>query len=147
MAGMKTSGDQAEALRPGAAPPRDGTARPPWEMRLLTGGREPDPRFTLANERTFLAWLRTALALLAGGVAVEAFTGEIFPPVLRVALSAVLFVLAAALALGAGVRWLQVERAMRHGRPLPLPLIVPVLAAGVLVGTLLLLVAVVARVL
>lgn len=34
------------------------------------GRAEPDYRFTLANERTFLAWIRTALALLAGGVAV-----------------------------------------------------------------------------
>lgn len=33
-------------------------------------GTEPDYRFTLANERTFLAWIRTALALIAGGVAV-----------------------------------------------------------------------------
>jgi putative membrane protein len=32
--------------------------------------QEPDFRFTLANERTFLAWIRTALALIAGGVAV-----------------------------------------------------------------------------
>ena len=32
-------------------------------------GEEPDYRFTLANERTFLAWIRTALALIAGGVA------------------------------------------------------------------------------
>ena len=30
-------------------------------------GEEPDYRFTLANERTFLAWVRTALGLLAGG--------------------------------------------------------------------------------
>ena len=42
--------------------------RPAWQHRLLAGGVEPDPRFTLANERTFLAWVRTALALLAGGV-------------------------------------------------------------------------------
>jgi len=31
---------------------------------------EPDYRFTLANERTFLAWQRTALGLLAAAVAV-----------------------------------------------------------------------------
>lgn len=35
---------------------------------LLKVGEEPDPRFTLANERTFLAWTRTALALLASAV-------------------------------------------------------------------------------
>lgn len=36
-------------------------------------GEEPDARFSLANERTFLAWIRTSLALIAGGVALEAF--------------------------------------------------------------------------
>ena len=35
-------------------------------------GSDPDARFSLANERTFLAWIRTSLALLAGGVALEA---------------------------------------------------------------------------
>ena len=38
--------------------------------RVFPAGREPDPRFTLANERTFLAWIRTALGLLAGGIGV-----------------------------------------------------------------------------
>jgi putative membrane protein len=42
---------------------------PGWVYR---SGSEPDPRFSLANERTFLAWIRTALALLAGGVGLEA---------------------------------------------------------------------------
>lgn len=37
----------------------------------------PDPRFTLANERTFLAWIRTSLALLASGVAVDAFVTSV----------------------------------------------------------------------
>ena len=49
-------------------------------QRLLGEGNEPDVRFSLANERTFLAWIRTALALLAGGIAVEAFTGDLFVP-------------------------------------------------------------------
>jgi len=43
-----------------------------FPARLYREGSEPDPRFSLANERTFLAWLRTALALLAAGVALEA---------------------------------------------------------------------------
>ncbi|WP_248122749.1 YidH family protein [Micrococcus lacusdianchii] len=127
----------------------DGTAaapgRRPWEERLLDGGREPDPRFTLANERTFLAWIRTSLALLAGGVAVEAFAGEMFPPTVRFTLGALLLVVGALLALGAGVRWLRVERAMRNARPLPLPLVVPVLAGAVVVGTVVLLAATIAR--
>jgi putative membrane protein len=31
--------------------------------------QRPEPQFQLANERTYLAWLRTALALVASGVA------------------------------------------------------------------------------
>ena len=104
-------------------------------LTVLGGGTEPDPRFTLANERTFLAWIRTALALVAGGIAVEAFTGDMFADTTRLVLSCSLFVLAALLALGAGTRWLRVERAMRRGRPLPLPLIVPLLAAVVSFGS------------
>ena len=134
--------DAAETPDGPEAAAHDG-GRPAWQHRLLAGGEEPDPRFTLANERTFLAWVRTALALLAGGVAVEAFAGALFAPPVRVVLSTVLLVLAALLALGAGARWLRVERAMRHGRPLPLPLIVPVLAGGVVLAVVVLLAAVV----
>ncbi|VXA99796.1 YidH family protein [Citricoccus sp. K5] len=110
--------------------PEGPRARSRFAATVLDGGREPDPRFTLANERTFLAWIRTSLALLAGGIAVEAFTGSVFDPLTRTVLGTVLLGLAALLALTAGFRWVRVERAMRHGRPLPLPLIVPVLATG-----------------
>ena len=34
-------------------------------------GQEPDPRFSLANERTFLAWIRTALALAAAAIGLD----------------------------------------------------------------------------
>ena len=91
---------------------------------------EPDPRFTLANERTFLAWIRTALAFLAGGIALEAFTPDIFLPETRTALAVLLLVVAMIVALVSAFRWLKVERAMRHKSPLPLPALVPVLALG-----------------
>lgn len=95
-----------------------------------TKGSDPDYRFTLANERTFLAWIRTSLALLAGGIAVEAFTGSVFDPLTRKLAGSGLLLIAALLAMTAGFRWVRVERAMRRGRPLPLPLLVPVLATG-----------------
>ncbi|WP_159803106.1 YidH family protein [Arthrobacter zhaoguopingii] len=105
-----------------------------FAARILGGGEEPDPRFTLANERTFLAWIRTALAFLAGGIAVEAFTSGMFPVGIRRTLAVLLLVLAMMLASAAGFRWLGIERAMRCRGPLPLPILVPVLAAGAAVA-------------
>jgi putative membrane protein len=98
--------------------------------RLLPGGTEPDPRFTLANERTFLAWIRTSLALLAGGIAIEAFTADLFLEPVRKGLAVVLLLLGMMLSAGSAVRWLRVERSMRQRAPLPLPLIIPLLAAA-----------------
>lgn len=101
-----------------------------WARRLLPGGEEPDARFSLANERTFLAWIRTAMALIAGGIAIEAFAIEIFEPTVRKGIALLLIVLGMFVSGGAFMRWLGVERAMRHSRPLPLPLIAPVLGLG-----------------
>lgn len=98
--------------------------------RVLPGGEEPDPRFTLANERTFLAWVRTSLAFLAGGLALEAFAIEAFPGPLRTALAVFLVALGMLISAGAAVRWVSIESSMRHRRPLPLPLIVPLLGLG-----------------
>ena len=78
---------------------------------------EPDPRFTLANERTFLAWIRTSLALLAGGVAVEAFMADLFGPELRKTVAVLLLVLALLIGGGSFFRWLNVERSMRRKAP------------------------------
>ncbi|WP_031507791.1 YidH family protein, partial [Streptomyces megasporus] len=47
--------------------------------RLRDEGQTPDYRFSLANERTFLAWIRTALALVGGGLAVNQFLTGIRP--------------------------------------------------------------------
>ncbi|CAM4091116.1 Inner membrane protein YidH [Mycobacterium basiliense] len=80
---------------------------------------EPDYRFTLANERTFLAWQRTALGLLAAAVALVQLVPELTIPGARHVLGVVLAALAI-LTSGMGLlRWQQADRAMRRGRPLP----------------------------
>ena len=103
--------------------------KPPKTVpRALRDGEDPDPRFTLANERTFLAWIRTSLALLAGGIAVEAFTQELFDATARKVLGTTLLVLGGILAASAAIRWLRVEAAMRQKRSLPLPIWIPLIA-------------------
>lgn len=97
-------------------------------------GEEPDPRFTLANERTFLAWMRTSLAFLAGGIALEAFPLPNMPEVARTWLAVGVLAIGMIIAGGAVVRWVRIERAMRHHRPLPAPTIAPLLAAAALVA-------------
>jgi len=80
---------------------------------------EPDYRFTLANERTFLAWQRTALGLLAAAVAVVQLVPELSIAGARHVLGIILGLLAI-LTAGMGIlRWQQVDRAMRRDLPLP----------------------------
>lgn len=104
---------------------------------LLPGGEEPDARFTLANERTFLAWIRTALAFMAGGVALAAFPIEQVPENYRTALAVLVIAIGLVISMGAAFRWLRVERAMRAKQPLPTPLIIPVLSVTAAVASLL----------
>jgi putative membrane protein len=102
-------------------------------------GNEPDARFSLANERTFLAWVRTSLALLAAGVALEAF-GLHLQPDLRLAASLVLIVAGLATPLQAWLGWMSVEKALRIDKPLPSPALAgPIGLAVVVVGVLVLL--------
>ena len=101
-------------------------------------GSEPDPRFSLANERTFLSWIRTALALIAGGIALEAVVLPIQPG-FRIATAAVLIVAGILSALQAWFGWARIERAMRMSLPLPAsplnaPLVVLVIVVAVLVA-------------
>jgi len=81
-------------------------------------GTDPDPRFSMANERTFLAWIRTALALTAGAIAVQARALDL-PGWARVTLSCVLLALAALAVVQAYSRWRRHEVAMRTGGELP----------------------------
>ncbi|MEN2738325.1 DUF202 domain-containing protein [Microbacterium sp. X-17] len=92
---------------------------PPRFPRSVFGtGAEPDVRFTLANERTFLAWSRTALALIAGGVALEVLVIGMQPG-FRLAASLLLIAAGACLPVVAWFDWMHTERALRLGRPLP----------------------------
>lgn len=114
----------------------DGGTQDSRVRRLLLGGDpEPDPRFSLANERTFLAWIRTALAVVAAAVATDAVMVAAWPNGIRRAIVVVLLVTGAAISAGAGLRWLAVERALRSGRPLPLSPLIPLLALAVFLGS------------
>ena len=103
-----------------------------WTPRWRSEGSEPDYRFSLANERTFLAWIRTSMALLAGGVVLEQFATRLGPRGMVVALAVGLAVAAALLALLAYVRWRANEIAMRHSRPLPTSIAIPVMSVAAL---------------
>ncbi|GAB3558336.1 DUF202 domain-containing protein [Arthrobacter alkaliphilus] len=82
-------------------------------------GKTPDYRFSLANERTFLAWIRTSLALLAGAVAIDQLAPNIAPQPVRIVLCVVLSIIGAGLAWLAYRRWGQMEAAMRNDQALP----------------------------
>jgi putative membrane protein len=108
--------------------------RPPKAIRSV--GEDPDYRFTLANERTFLAWIRTSLALLAGGVAVIQLVPNFSVPGGRHALGFALIVLSIVVATGSYRHWAQSEMALRLRRPLPPSLLPPIIGAGVAVVSL-----------
>jgi putative membrane protein len=103
-----------------------------WPRAVYGTGAEPDPRFSFANERTFLAWIRTAVALLALGVALEGLSVPAADAP-RLALVTTLVVLGATASGGGFLRWARVERALRLARPLPSPTLASVLALGLTV--------------
>jgi putative membrane protein len=98
------------------------------------GGTEPDPRFTFANERTFLAWSRTALALVVAGLGII----QLLPPFPGVpwgrhVLGVPLIVFGAVVAVTAYGEWVKSQWAIRHEKPLPRSVMPKILAAVIFV--------------
>jgi putative membrane protein len=91
----------------------------------------PDYRFTLANERTLLAWLRTGLALVAGGVAVATYAPDLGVDWGSPAVALALVAIGLGTALAGHRRWRANERAISAGRPLPAPRLVAAVTAAV----------------
>jgi putative membrane protein len=112
-----------------------------WTGRLLAEGSDPDPRFSLANERTFLAWIRTALALIAAGIGL-ALVDDLVEAPLRHVLSVGSAATGALVAALAFHRWLRTERALRRAETLPPPALAPVMAYGLAAAAIVLLVTV-----
>ena len=101
----------------------------------------PDYRFTMANERTLLAWLRTALALMAGGVAVATYAPDLGVPWGSSAVALTLVLIGLTTALAGHRRWRADDEAIRADAPLPIGRLVPgfvsaVAAVAVVVGVL-----------
>jgi putative membrane protein len=115
----------------------------PHEVRQL--GSTPDYRFSLANERTFLAWVRTGLALIAGGLVVAQFLPPFPLAHMREGIAIALLVLGGAVAVRAVGHWNRTERAMRLGEDLPASRFPAVLAGLVGLGALALALAVLVR--
>ena len=91
-------------------------------------GKDPDYRFTLANERTFLSWIRTSLALVAGGLGAVVVLADV--PGIEV-LGVVVLALAFVAAGTAYRRWALNERAIRLDEPLPPSTLPQIMTIGV----------------
>ncbi|MEE9964867.1 MAG: DUF202 domain-containing protein [Propionicimonas sp.] len=118
-------------------------SRERFPKSVYSRGSEPDARFTLANERTFLAWIGVGLALISVGVGLESLALSLNPG-FRLAASIVLILGGLACPVQAWFGWMKVEIALREERPLPfaglivvLPVILVVAAVLALLGLLL----------
>lgn len=89
-----------------------GTDRPDDEV-------EPDVRFSFANERTFLAWNRTALAMVTAGLAVTQLLPPFDVPGGRRMIGLPLIIAGTIVSIASFTQWQRNERAMRRGEPLP----------------------------
>ncbi|MEO3787386.1 DUF202 domain-containing protein [Actinocorallia sp. B10E7] len=97
--------------------------------------QEPDYRFSLANERTFLAYVRTALAMEAGALAVVQLLPDVANEQWRRAAAVVLAILGLVVVVSGYRRWALNQRAMRRGQPLPDTWLIPILTTAVTIAS------------
>ncbi|HEX2702543.1 MAG TPA: DUF202 domain-containing protein [Solirubrobacteraceae bacterium] len=109
----------------------DSDRRPDDEARSAVSD-DPDARFLLASERTFLAWNRTALALIAGGLAIARFL-TVGSQAAQIVIALFLICFGAFVAVGSYVLWRRNEDALRAGEPLPRANLPEILTGGVVV--------------
>ena len=129
---------QSDDVNPSSGSGREAadTRRPRWVYRA---GGEPDPRFSLANERTFLAWVRTSLALLAAGIALEALKVP-SQPEFRLSAALVLIALGLLAIIQGGISWARTERSLRRGVALSGLSVGGLIVGGILVAGILVLI-------
>jgi putative membrane protein len=119
--------------------PGEGRPKSRRPLSVYGVGTEPDPRFSLANERTALAWVRTGLALIAGGIALTSVAAVADLPTFLDLVAVLACLFGAVTAVNALFTWQRIERAMRLGQPLPAPtalrwLVVVVVLAGLVLA-------------
>jgi putative membrane protein len=122
------------ALPTGTPAPGGAPNDPPRPDSAGETDSEPDARFTFANERTFLAWHRTALALVVAGLAIAQFLPP-FPgvPIGRHLLAVPLIVLGGVLSTASYVEWTRHQRALRRGEPMGTSMLPRILAVAITV--------------
>ena len=96
--------------------------------------QEPDYRFTLANERTYLAYLRTSLACYAGGLSAVQFLDLGLDRWPARIIGLILVSAGLVTTFGALRRWQQNLVAMRRGEALPVTWLPLMLAATIAVA-------------
>ncbi len=117
-AGATDDGEPADRRRP---------------SRIYEVGSEPDPRFTMANERTLLAWLRTALAFVVTGIAATALQDHVARPAFIGIVAGGACLTGTIAAIAAYGRWQRIELSLRLQRPLPDPRVAGLLVVALVV--------------
>jgi putative membrane protein len=111
-----------------------GVSSPAPDAASDTPGPQPDVQLAFANERTFLAWERTALGLITAGLAITQLLPSFDFPGGRRLIGLPLIGLGTVIAAVSYWEWRRNRDAIRERRPLPssrLPLVVAVVVAVV----------------